>query len=141
MVITIGQLRERVELQELTTTRDSIGGIIETWTTTDTLWAKVEPMSAGEQYRRQQIQAGADWKITTRYRRDISPTPQMRFRWQGHTFEIKGVTNADMLRRFSTFTCAELQAVADDFGEEEAAFTFDSTVTTFDSTELTWDAA
>lgn len=107
---TIGSLRERVTVQRKSATRDAIGGIIETWATLATLWAKVEPKSAGEQYRRQQIQAAADWTVTIRYRTDVAPAD--RLRWRGHEFEIVGLINTDMRRQFLELSCRELQVSA-----------------------------
>jgi SPP1 family predicted phage head-tail adaptor len=102
-----GELRERVTIQRVTSTRDAIGGVIETWSTLMTVYAKVAPMSAGEQYRRQQIQAKADWKVTVRYANTIAPAD--RIVWRERTFQIKGITNPDMRRRFLDLACEELQ--------------------------------
>lgn len=104
---TAGELNERVTVQRRSSTRDAIGGQIEIWQVRTTVWAKVQPMSAGEQYRRQQIQAKADWKVTVRYNGDIVPTD--RLSWRGRTFEIKGILNPDMRRRFLDLACEELQ--------------------------------
>lgn len=103
-----GELNERVTIQRRTVARDAIGGQIETWQVRAQLWAKVQPMSAGEQYRRQQIQAKADWKLTIRYNGDVLPSD--RVSWRGHTAEIRGILNPDMRRRFLELSCEELQA-------------------------------
>lgn len=102
-----GELNERVTIQRRSSTRDAMGGQIETWQVRATLWARVQPMSAGEQYRRQQIQAKADWKVTIRYNGDVLPSD--RLSWRGRTFEIKGILNPDMRRRFLDLACEELQ--------------------------------
>jgi SPP1 family predicted phage head-tail adaptor len=131
-----GDLRERVSIQQVSTTRDAMGGEIQSWANLGTFWAQVAPMSAGEQYRRQQVQSSANWKITIRYNAEV--TPQMRVRWQGHVFLVKGITNPDARKRFLELACEELAWVP---SEATQPSTFDSDVTTFDSTELTWDAA
>ena len=105
-----GDLRERVQVQRVTNTRDSMGGIIESWSTIATLYAMVEPMRAGEQFRRQQIQADADWKVSIRYRGDIHPAD--RLVWRTRTMQVVGMTNDDMRRRFSIIACKELQVSA-----------------------------
>lgn len=104
---TAGELRERVTVQRRSSTRDAIGGQIEIWQVRATLYAKVQPMSAGEQYRRSQLQAKADWKVTIRYNGDVLPTD--RLSWRGKTLEIKGILNPDMRRRFLDLACEELQ--------------------------------
>lgn len=102
----IGDLRERVMIQRTTNTRDSVGGIIQSWATVATVWASVEPMSAGEQFRRQQVQAKADWRVTIRYRNDILPAD--RITWRERVFQVRGLT-ADERRRFLAISCEELQ--------------------------------
>lgn len=102
-----GDLNERVTILRRSSTRDAMGGQIENWQVRCELWAQVQPMSAGEQYRRQQIQAKADWKVTVRYNGDIAPAD--RVSWRGRTFEIKGILNPDMRRRFLDLACEELQ--------------------------------
>lgn len=104
---TAGELRERVTIQRVSNARDAIGGVIETWSTLMQVYAKVAPMSAGEQYRRQQIQASAQWKVTVRYANAIAPAD--RLVWRDRTFQIKGITNPDMRRRFLDLACEELQ--------------------------------
>src|SRR5262245_4655165 len=89
----IGDLRERVELQILTTSRDSIGGLVESWSALVTVWARVAPMSAGEQFRRQQMQASAQWRVTIRYRADV--TTKMRVVWGSRVFQVRGAPSPD----------------------------------------------
>lgn len=103
--ISIGHMRERVQIQRVTNTRDVMGGLIETWTTIYTAFAMVDPISASEQYRRQQIQAAAEWEITIRFNNDIRPTD--RVIWRDRTFQITGVLNQDMRRQYLTMSCHE----------------------------------
>ena len=105
--IGAGDLRERVTIQRRSVTRDAVGAQIEAWQVRMTAYAMVAPMGAGEQYRRQQIQAKADWKITVRYTGDVIPSD--RVNWRGRTFEVKGILNPDMRRRFLELACEELQ--------------------------------
>lgn len=103
----IGDLRERIELQSDTGLgRDAVGGLVPQWVTLASVWADVAPMSVGEQFRRQQMQANANWKVTIRYRSDL--TPKMRVLWQGRTFEVRGSTNPDQRKRFHQLACEEL---------------------------------
>lgn len=100
-----GDLRERVELQTATQTRDAIGGIVMTWATTATLWAKVEQMSAREQWHREQLRASAGWRVTIRHRTGV--TTKQRVVWAGRTLEITGVTDIEQKRRFLALACDE----------------------------------
>ena len=106
--VAIGSLREQIVIQQSAPTKDAIGGTIEGWSSLATVWARVEPMSAGEQYRRQQIQANAQWKVTIRWRGDINS--KHRIVWGTRVFQVKGVTNADERKRFLVLACDELSA-------------------------------
>lgn len=111
MPTSIGDLHERVELQSNTQAdapRDAVGGNVPNWVAVAVVWARVQPMSVGEQYRRHQMQANANWKVTIRHRADLSP--KMRVVWGTRQFEVKGVTNADERKRFLDLACEELSA-------------------------------
>lgn len=103
-----GDLRERVTLQSVSTTRDIVGGLVESWATTATLWAKVEPMSARESWYRQQMNASASWKVSIRYRSGV--TSKQRIVWGTRTFEVRGVTDPDNRRRYLELACDEIVA-------------------------------
>lgn len=103
-----GDLRHRVELQAASTTRDRVGGLVTTWATLATVWAKVEPMSARESWWRQQMNAAAAWKISLRYRADL--TTKHRIVYDGRTFEVRGVTDPDQGKRYLELACDELIA-------------------------------
>lgn len=108
--VSAGELRDRIRIdQNNGTTSNEIGEEIPGWTVLATLWGKVEPMSTGEQWRRQQMNASANWKVTIRYRSDVRST--MRVVKDGRTFEIEGVTNPDMKKRFLELACKELVAI------------------------------
>jgi len=106
--VDIGDMRERVELQSVARTRDSVGGLVETWTTYATVWASVQPMSQRESFYRQQTNASAAWKVSIRYRPDV--VTKHRVKWRSHTFEVRGVNNSDVRRRFIEMACDEIVA-------------------------------
>lgn len=111
---TVGALNQRVQIQRVSNTRDDMGGMIQSWATIATVWAEVKPISAGEQFRRQQIQASASHKVTIRYRNDLLPSD--RIVWRNRTFQLKGEMNEDQRRRFSTWACEELQVAQTQVG-------------------------
>jgi len=130
----LGALRERIVVQTLDATKDAIGASIQDWSTLATIWAEVRPASSGEAFRRSQMQSQSGWTIVARYRQDL--TPQMRLVWRHRVFQIRGLENADMRRRFLSIAAEELNVTS--LG---TLGTFDSTVSTFDNTHLTMDAA
>ena len=106
--VNAGELRSRVTIETPSVTVDEIGGRVQAWTPVATVWAAVEPMSAGEQWRRLQIDASANWKITIRWMAGVSP--KQRVRYGARVFEIKGVTDPDQRRRFVELACEETHA-------------------------------
>lgn len=113
--IGAGDLRDRVLFLRRVSRKDRLGAeLVEfvplpTGTSDGKLAAKVEPLSANEQFRRQQIEASATWRVVVRFRSDIDAT--MVVQWKGHTFQIVGSVNTDMRREFLELACDELRAV------------------------------
>ena len=107
----IGDLRERVVIQQNTTTTDTQGGRASAWGTLATVWAAVVPMRASEALvLREAMGSQGAYDVTMRYRTDV--TPKMRLSWTPYngsakTLEIHGVQpspDASMLM----LSCAEL---------------------------------
>lgn len=88
-----GNLRHRVVLQRATLTKDAVGGDVQTWSTLDTVWASVRPLSGREAFEGQRVTATGSHYLTIRYRDDV--TVGMRAVWHGRTFEITFVENTD----------------------------------------------
>lgn len=106
--VCAGDLRERIVIEQVATTRDAVGGQVETWSNLATLWARVQPTSASERFYRQATNAAAGWKISIRYRTDI--TTKMRIVWGSRRFEIRGVQNIDEQKRFLELAADEIIA-------------------------------
>lgn len=98
-----GDLRHRVTIEEMSYTKDEGGGLVPTWTTVATVWAKVEQTSAGERFVRHQIDQQAAWKVSIRYRAGI--TAKQRVRWGDRVLEIKSAEDLDLRKRFWVLAC------------------------------------
>lgn len=106
--VCAGDLRERVAIEQVSTSRDAVGGIVETWSGIAEVWARVMPMSQRESWYRQQMNASAAWKIHMRWRPDV--TTKHRVRWDSRTFEIRGVANPDERKRWLELSAEEIVA-------------------------------
>lgn len=107
----IGDLKERVEIQQPSTTADGQGGRSTTWATLATVWAAVQMMSAREAIEAAAIGAQQAYQLVIRNRGDV--TPAMRIVWTpfgnstSKTLEIHGVQpHAD--RAYLQLTCSEV---------------------------------
>lgn len=104
-MIKIGQLRHRVELQQLNLTPDGQGGHNSSWSTIDTLWAYIEPSSGAEKLMAQKIEANYDHKIYIRNYVGINET--MRFFFNNRYFHIKAVMREEERRWYTKILCKE----------------------------------
>ncbi len=104
--IQAGRFRHRVTIQARTTTRDSAGGVVETWRNFATgVPAVVEPASGKEFFIARQIESTVDTSITIRWRPGILET--MRIVHGGKTYDIVAVLpDGDSGRKTISFMCA-----------------------------------
>ena len=75
--IAAGTLRQRVAVQAKTEERDASGGIVETWTTQHTRWARVEPLRGKELFEAQAVDARLTTKVTMRAYAGLSATQRL----------------------------------------------------------------
>jgi SPP1 family predicted phage head-tail adaptor len=84
-----GRLRHRITLEQLATSLDAEGGMVESWTPIAEVWGEVAPVSGREYIAAQAVQAGIVARITIRHRTGVEPT--MRVIHQGATYNIRAV--------------------------------------------------
>lgn len=68
-----GDLDTLIEIQSLTTIRDSFGGVVETWATIDTVWAQIKDLEGREYFLAQQARSEVTVKIVIRWRDNLLP--------------------------------------------------------------------
>lgn len=90
----IGDLKQRVTVQESALTPDGSGGFTESWQAVAAdpeIYAEIIPLSGGEQLRFHQLEITATHRITIRYRGDV--TPAMRMVKSATVYDIASVTD------------------------------------------------
>lgn len=112
MSVAVANLRHSVSVEQPTKVSDGQGGFTRTtWTNYYNGYADIAPASATERLFAFQKSMQVTHKITMRYRRDKTPTIEMRINYTvGSTtryFQIKGVINVDERNRYITMTCVE----------------------------------
>jgi len=75
-----GRLRHRIELQTAVRTKSSAGDDSTYWTTYATVWAAVEPITAKEQLKGDQVQSDNTHKIIIRYNGTVKPKSRVLLR-------------------------------------------------------------
>lgn len=108
-----GELRERVTVQQPTTTTDAQKGRATTWgTLAASLPAKVVPLSARERIQSAALGAQQVYTVLIRYRADV--TTKMRLSWTPYkataakTLQIHGAQPHEGRRVFLNMSCSEV---------------------------------
>lgn len=86
-----GKLRNRVDLQRVTVTRDSHGDQVKTWATLATVWASIEPLSGREFLQASQVMSDVTVRIKIRGNPDLALTPKDRVKFGARVFDIRHV--------------------------------------------------
>jgi SPP1 family predicted phage head-tail adaptor len=92
-----GELRDRVTLERFATVEDPRWGPKPSWTVVGDIWAKVEPLSAGERPVNNGVQSEISHRVTIRYRDDV--TSKERLTYRGRLLDIVGVLDVDGRKR------------------------------------------
>lgn len=104
--MTLGQMRERVSIQEDSATVDTFGQSVANWVDrASNVLASVEDLGGAETYRAGKVQTGKAYRLTIRYLPWL--TANHRLVWGERTLEIDSVRNPDNRRRFHEILCRE----------------------------------
>lgn len=99
-------LTHAVELEELQTIPDGLGGQTESWAVLGMLWAAFEPGTGGETADAAVARARVPWRVVVRgapVGAPSRPRPGQRFRLGARRFRILAVAERD--RRGARLTC------------------------------------
>lgn len=85
-MIRIGRMRERVTIQNMIETVNSLGEVQRSYQTVSTVWASVSARNSFEQNQNQRLEMMTAFNITIRNTTDIAPTS--RLLWKSRTLEV-----------------------------------------------------
>ena len=85
-MVAAGKFNRRVTIEQITSSRDGIGGEIETWSTFATVWAEFVSQSSRKFVAAKQVHSELTALIRIRYRSGI--TAQMRVRYGSRIFQL-----------------------------------------------------
>lgn len=103
----VNGMDKRVSIQAVTQTSDGQGGFTESWTTSATVWASIEPLKGWERMQAMQVQTPVTHKLVMRYRSGVSTG--MRILYKARVFAIKEVINEMEQDRFLIIKAIEQQ--------------------------------
>jgi len=98
MLVTIGDLRTELALEEMTPVPDGAGGFSESWTSVATLFAQLEPVAAKDRFGADQALEEVTHRVTMRFRADVASG--MRLAWGSRRFLILTVHDPDETGRY-----------------------------------------
>lgn len=104
MRLRIGELRHRVQIQRATETRQSNGGVTQSWATTATVWAAIEPITGREGWISEQVRSVATHKVTMRY---TAITTAERLLFGTRVFSITAAVNVDEANHITQLAVTE----------------------------------
>jgi SPP1 family predicted phage head-tail adaptor len=93
MIKQSGQLDRRITIKTFTTSTDDFGQINKSFSTLASVWAKVVERSGSEKEVSDQIVAVKKVDFFIRHRSDLNE--QMRVEYNGKTYTIEAIINAD----------------------------------------------
>lgn len=102
---SIGDLRQRVTLEEVARVDDGGGGASESWVAVAVLWASVEPVGGDEDIVADVIDGNVTHEVWLRYRDGV--VPAMRVTMGTRVFEILRVIDVDERHRWLRILCNE----------------------------------
>lgn len=101
----IGNLRNRVELQKFTRAPNGMGGFTNTYSTHETIWAAIWPLSANERIQADQNNMLITHRIRLRFRYLLNP--QWRIKYGDKYYSIRSIINKDTKNKILDLLCEE----------------------------------
>ena len=105
-----GQLTRRLTLQSLSTTLDSYGISVPTWTNVTTVWADIQPLTGQERLSAAQLVSEVTHQLTVRYSSLLADTRVVagyRALYKGRIFNIHAALNEDESNVLVTLLASE----------------------------------
>lgn len=113
-IITIGKLKDRVQLQSAVEASDDFSESIITWMTYDTVWANIKPFTGKEYYHSQQQVGQVEVVITIRYRTGIIFGHRVVYvntvKSITDNYEITGIVNRENKNEWLELLCKRVAA-------------------------------
>ena len=110
MPTSIGQMNHQIVLQrDDGTSRTSLGGRANSWTSVATVWGRVAPLKGDERLAAGQLEETVTHRVHIRYYSGL--TAKWRLLWGSTPLQIKAIINPDERRRFMIIDCVEGEAV------------------------------
>lgn len=115
-MLRAGLLREVVEVQRASVSRDAFGAGVLAWSTVSTLRAALKPAGGNEGGQQDTMKGRARWEMTLRAGTSIGTKD--RILWRGVAYEVERPPQVDPMREFQTVAIVESVDPRPDTGGE-----------------------
>lgn len=102
----VGDLRQRITIQQLSTTINDNGFEGQTWSDYKTVWASANNLFGREYFQAMQVQAETTVKFTIRYTSGL--TADMRILFNGKTYNIDFIDNIKYANKYLEIKALEV---------------------------------
>lgn len=103
-----GKLNRRIEIQSQSTSQDSFGQPLTTWTTVLCTWAGIRAATSKEVYAASGFTSQVSHVITLRYHPGLTILSSDRVVYEGRIFPIQAVSDPDEGKRELNLLCMEI---------------------------------
>lgn len=104
--VAAGDLRHRIAIQTIDSTRDSLGGQATTYTTVKTVYGAIRPLNGREIFNAQAANADVTHEVTIRHYSGL--TPKHRLLHDSRAFNIESVRNIEERDRMMVLLVKEV---------------------------------
>ena len=101
-----GLLQYRVEIQQPTSTRDAMGQPVMSWTTSQTRWAGIIPLTSREAFFAKSVRPEVSHRITMRWFDGLEHSN--RIKMDARIFDIASIINVDEGNHTLQVDCIEV---------------------------------
>lgn len=110
LVLSAGELRDRIVIEQRDDVRDEIGGAATTWSTFAKVWAGIKPVGGQWQFQDGKPTTPVLHKVRMRYLPGLLGGGAHRIRFGDRLFQILAILNIDERRIVHELTCQELDS-------------------------------
>lgn len=107
--MNIGGYRHRVKIEQVTSTQNTYGERVETWTKYLDTWARIEPLQGREYWNAKQDVSEVNTKITMRYQAGVVPAMRV-VNNTTDIYDIESVINVKNANRELQLMCKQVNA-------------------------------
>lgn len=106
--MSVGQMRTPLRIEESVETRTSDGGITQSWSVLQTVWARLQGLRGRELFSAKQINPQTSHKVTIRYCKGLTSNARLVDVGSSRIFNIESVVDIEDRHQWMELMCTEV---------------------------------